>query len=123
MTEEEKLAAIQFFGTLHAQAHQSDQNIVGRSQYVAPISPTIKNQFEQVLHAPVTRAPDFTPQLAEVEDVANIQQPKNIETSPEQASSMSRESVAMEQLFREMLDVQHKILEAIIEDRQPKEVD
>lgn len=123
MTEEEKLAAIQFFGTLHAQAHQSDQNIVGRSQYVAPISPTIKNQFEQVLHAPVTRAPDFTPQLAEVEAVTNTQQPKILETSPEQASSMLRESVAMEQLLREMLDVQHKILDAIIEDRQPKEVD
>ena len=81
MTEEEKLAAIQFFGTLHAQAHQSDQNIVGRSQYVAPIAPNIKNQFEQALHAPVTRAPDFTPQLAEVEAVTNTQQPKNIETS------------------------------------------
>jgi len=123
MTEEEKLAAIQFFGTLHAHAQKSDQNIVGRSQYVAPISPTIKNQFEQVLHAPVTRAPDFTPQLAEVEAVTNTQQPKILETSPEQASSMLRESVAMEQLLREMLDVQHKILDAIIEDRQPKEVD
>jgi len=123
MTEEEKLAAIQFFGTLHAHAQKSDQNIVGRSQYVAPISPNIKNQFEQVLHAPVTRAPDFTPQLAEVEAVTNTQQPKILETSPEQASSMLRESVAMEQLLREMLDVQHKILDAIIEDRQPKEVD
>lgn len=123
MTEEEKLAAIQFFGTLHAQAHQSDQNIVGRSQYVAPISPTIKNQFEQVLHAPVTHAPAFTPQLAEVEAITNTQQPESIATSPEQASSILSELVEMKQLLREIHDVQHKILDAIIEDRQPKEVD
>lgn len=111
MTEEEKLAAIQFFGTLHAHAQKSDQNIVGRSQYVAPISPNIKNQFEQVLHAPVTRAPDFTPQLAEVEAVTNTHQPETIATSPEQASSILSELVEMKQLLREIHDVQVKILE------------
>jgi hypothetical protein len=53
MTEEEKKAMIQFFGTVHAQAKQTDQMVVGYTNHLRPISKDIQGQLEQVLHAPV----------------------------------------------------------------------
>jgi len=109
MTEEEKRAAIQFFGSLHAQAAQTDQNIVGRSQFVSPISPTIKNHFEQVLHAPVMQTPAFIPPPAEP---AYIQtqlefepaRPQNVVASFEQISPILDELVEIKQLLKDILE-------------------
>lgn len=59
MTDEEKNAMIQFFGTMHAQAKQTDQQIVGQSQFLRPISTSVKQELENVL---VSSRPQFTPQ-------------------------------------------------------------
>lgn len=53
MTPEEQRAMIEFLGTIHAQAKQTDQMIVGDSQFVKPVSPNIKQQLEYTLRAPV----------------------------------------------------------------------
>lgn len=53
MTPEEQQALVQFFGTMHAQAKQTDQMIVGNSQFVRPVSPVIKQQLEDALRSPV----------------------------------------------------------------------
>ena len=52
MTREEQQALIQFFGTVHAQAKATDQQIVGMSPQLRPISITIKDQLEQALYSP-----------------------------------------------------------------------
>lgn len=52
MTEEEKQSIIKFFGTVHAQAKQTDQAIIGNSKDLKPISSTIKNELEHVLQNP-----------------------------------------------------------------------
>ena len=53
MTPEEQQALVQFFGTVHAQARQTDQMIVGNSQFVKPVSPAIQHQLEEALRIPV----------------------------------------------------------------------
>lgn len=53
MTPEEQRAMVQFFGTMHAQAKQTDQMIVGNSQFVKPVSPSIQQELEQALRIPV----------------------------------------------------------------------
>jgi len=53
MTPEEQQALVQFFGTVHAQARQTDQMIVGNSQFVKPVSPVIQHQLEEALRIPV----------------------------------------------------------------------
>lgn len=53
ITPEEQRALVQFFGTVHAQAKQTDQMIVGNSQFVKPVSPGIQHQLEQALRIPV----------------------------------------------------------------------
>lgn len=53
MTPDEQRALVQFFGTVHAQAKQTDQMIVGNSQFVKPVSPIIQHQLEQALRIPV----------------------------------------------------------------------
>ena len=66
MTAEEQQALVQFFGTVHAQAKQTDQMIVGSSQFVKPVSPQIQHQLEQALTAPrpvQVSEPVFTQQV------------------------------------------------------------
>jgi hypothetical protein len=58
MTEEEKQAMLAFLGTVHAQAKQTDQMIVGQSNFVKPVSQSIQNEFAQVLAQPVARYQD-----------------------------------------------------------------
>lgn len=53
MTPDEQRALVQFFGTVHAQAKQTDQMIVGNSQFVKPVSPNIQRELEQALRIPV----------------------------------------------------------------------
>lgn len=62
MTPEEQRALVQFFGTVHAQAKQTDQMIVGQSQFVKPVSPVIQQQLERALHIPVQSNAPSTPQ-------------------------------------------------------------
>ena len=53
-TPEEKVALLQLLGTLHGQAQQLDQYIVGESTNLRRgVSTNIKQQFEAVLKAPV----------------------------------------------------------------------
>ena len=52
MTPEEQQAMVQFMGTVHAQAKQQDQMIVGQSQYVKPISNDVKAALEASLSRP-----------------------------------------------------------------------
>lgn len=61
MTPEEQRALVQFFGTMHAQAKQTDQMIVGSSQFVKPVSPSIQHQLEQALRIPVQADVQQTP--------------------------------------------------------------
>jgi len=49
ISPEEQNALVQFFGTIHAQAKQTDDMIVGSSKFVNPVSPSIKKELEQVL--------------------------------------------------------------------------
>lgn len=58
MTDEEKNAMIQFFGTMHAHAKQTDQQIVGQSQFLRPISASVKQELENVL---TSNRPPHTP--------------------------------------------------------------
>ena len=53
MTPDEQRALVQFFGTVHAQAKQTDQMIVGHSQFVKPVSPVIQQELERALNIPV----------------------------------------------------------------------
>jgi hypothetical protein len=49
MTNEEQQALVQFFGTVHAQAKQSDQMIVQHAKDLRPVSSDIQNQLQQAL--------------------------------------------------------------------------
>lgn len=49
MTDAERQAMVEFFGTIHAQAKQTDQAIVESSRFVRPISEDIKVQLQQAL--------------------------------------------------------------------------
>lgn len=77
MTEQEKNAMLAFLGTVHAQAKQTDQMIVGQSNFVKPMSHSIQNEFAQVLSKPVQNfennyqapqmaAPNFIPEPAPI---------------------------------------------------------
>jgi hypothetical protein len=62
ITPDEQRALVQFFGTVHAQAKQTDQMIVGNSQFVKPVSPNIQHQLEQALRIPVQTNQQFVQQ-------------------------------------------------------------
>lgn len=60
----EQRALIQFLGTIHAQAKQTDQQIVNQSQFLKPVSPGLQAKFEDVItnmRAPEPRAPEPPP--------------------------------------------------------------
>ena len=62
MTPDEQRALVQFFGTVHAQAKQTDQMIVGSSQFVKPVSPNIQRELEHALRIPVqNEQPQYIP--------------------------------------------------------------
>jgi hypothetical protein len=71
MTEQEKAALLQFIGVTHAQAKQTDQMIVGHSQFLKPVSGNIEQHFTQVLHTPVTPEQGFPLQYHQPEPVHN----------------------------------------------------
>lgn len=71
ITPEQQNALVQFFGTMHAQAKQTDDMIVGSSKDVNPVSPTIRRELEQVLRL----NNEHTPQ--------QFQEPVHIPTSVE----------------------------------------
>ena len=52
MTDEEKGALLQFMGTAYGDAHKQDQNIVGKSGQLQPISQHMKQEFEEVFNTP-----------------------------------------------------------------------
>ena len=73
MTSDEQ-AIINFFGNIHAQAKQTDQQVVGNPQYIRPISDSIQQTLEQALKspapspattfasAPITPPPSYIPE-------------------------------------------------------------
>lgn len=90
MTPDEQRALVQFFGTVHAQAKQTDQMIVGNSQFVKPVSPSIQQGLEQALRIPVQVSQQI-PQhqhveqqpVAVIEPVQAIQELQSIQTPTE----------------------------------------
>jgi len=67
LTPDEQNALVQFFGTMHAQAKQTDDMILGSSKFVNPVSPTIRRELEQVLRSNVqepqqVQQPVYVPQ-------------------------------------------------------------
>jgi hypothetical protein len=92
MTPDEQRALVQFFGTVHAQAKQTDQMIVGNSQFVKPVSPYIQQQLEQALRIPVQEErqeplhPQYTesPVIAEptIQDFKHVEQPVSYISPP-----------------------------------------
>lgn len=59
MTPEEKNALLQFMGMTYGHSHKLDTHIVGNSQFVKPISTTVKQVFEQVLKSDTSNNPSF----------------------------------------------------------------
>ena len=53
LTSDEQNALVQFFGTMHAQAKQTDEMILGSSKDVNPIGPTIRRELERALSSNV----------------------------------------------------------------------
>lgn len=62
MTDQEKAALLQFLGTTHAQAKQTDQMIVGQSQFLQPVSNNIQQHFAQALQMPTVPYAQDVPQ-------------------------------------------------------------
>jgi hypothetical protein len=88
MTPDEQRALVQFFGTVHAQAKQTDQMIVGNSQFVKPVSPSIQHGLEQALRIPV-QVNQQIPQQQYIEPSIQpaIEEPQFIEEPPVQQQS------------------------------------
>jgi hypothetical protein len=62
MTPEEKNAILQFMGMTYGHSHKLDKEIVGESQFVKPISTTVRKVFEEVLKSGTTSTPiDYQP--------------------------------------------------------------
>jgi len=79
MTDQEKAALLQFLGTTHAQAKQTDQMIVGQSQFLQPVSNNIQQHFAQALQMPTVpfaqNAPQYhPPQMVEQPQFAPLPQ-------------------------------------------------
>jgi hypothetical protein len=86
ITPEEQQALVQFFGTVHAQARQTDQMIVGNSQFVRPVSPIIQHQLEEALRIPVqNNIPNnnYTPPAALPPVEQPVVQPVVVQPPPE----------------------------------------
>lgn len=79
MTPEEQQALVQFFGTVHAQAKQTDRMIVGNSQFVKPVSPAIQHQLEEALRKPI----QHNIQQHQTIPQPFVEQPLAIQTQPE----------------------------------------
>jgi len=65
MNEQEKAALLTFMGMTHAQAKQSDQMIVGRSEFLKPISGDIQNTFAKVLNTPANNERQYEQQYVQ----------------------------------------------------------
>lgn len=72
ITPEEQRALVQFFGTVHAQAKQTDQMIVGHSQFVKPVSPKIQEELEHALRIPVVQENNTPRQYSEPVPVMEV---------------------------------------------------
>jgi hypothetical protein len=90
ITPDEQRALVQFFGTVHAQAKQTDQMIVGNSQFVKPVSPTIQHQLEQALRIPVQADQQFQHQQQYIEQPPiEVVQPTHAMQEPQDLHSSS----------------------------------
>lgn len=69
MTEEEKRAMLAFLGNVHAQAKQTDQMIVGSSQYLKPVSQQIQQEFTNVYHSPTHIDHGYVQQQPVISDI------------------------------------------------------
>jgi len=101
ITPEEQNALVQFFGTMHAQARQTDQMIVGSSPFVKPVSPQIQRELEQALRVPVQASqPQYhqpvpeQPQVLHPVEVAQAMQ--ELHTIEQQASPIQHIEVKHE---------------------------
>lgn len=73
MTPEEKKAALEFIGTIYGASNKLDRDIVGHSNFLKPMSQEIKQQFEQVLRAPVL-VPQHQPQQPSIQQQVPVTQ-------------------------------------------------
>lgn len=83
MTPEEKKALLQFMGMTYGHSHKLDTHIVGTSQFVKPISTTVKEAFEHVLKSDTVASPVPTHNQQPI-----IQETKN---NPQEISSVSKQ--------------------------------
>ena len=99
MNPQDQQALIQFFGTMHAQAKQTDQMIVGSSQFLRPVSPTIQNQLETALRAPVVNQyqPPPEPPVLQQQIQTSQEMPPYVQsiTVPEIVNNPANSSVAI----------------------------
>ena len=116
LTPDEQNALVQFFGTMHAQAKQTDDMILGSSKFVNPVSPTIRRELEQVLRSNVqapepVQQPVYVPQEpipAYIEPVIP-QLTATINTVPESYSIPSEPVTVYKSLEVDILEVLKEI--------------
>lgn len=83
MTPEEKAALVNFMGTIYGESKKHDDMLVGQSTNLRPKSNEVKQQFEQVLRAPVhANNPQTQRPLAQEAKPPTVQSP----VTPEQAA-------------------------------------
>ena len=125
MDEQDKLAVIQFLGSLHAQAKQTDQMIVGNSQYVKPISTDIRASLERALYTQQQAPQHYQP--LPVAEPPQPQEPQPQEPQPAVAvvresvnvSQTSIDSPELKEYFQEIILKMDKII-SILENKNVK---
>lgn len=116
MTPDEQRALVQFFGTVHAQAKQTDQMIVGNSQFVRPVSPSIQQGLEQALRIPVQANQQAQlqqhaepPLQPYIETPRVIEEPSAQEQSPNAHYNIQSEETKSDILNNSIVDVLKEI--------------
>lgn len=121
-TPEEKVALLQLLGTIHGQAQQLDQYIVGESTNLRRgVSNNIKQQFEAVLNTPVQPKQAevvFQPSAPEPIQVVNTlasEYPVSIVPAPHAAPPSYAISAPFQQdKIVDALENIHKVLEKLV---------
>lgn len=106
MTPEEKNALLQFTGQMYGESKKTDDMLVGSSPQLQPRSTQIKDQFEQVLRAPVQQEgappqkvpPNRPPQAVPVQSAARA------------AEEFAPVAVTPAQAMAELAEVQETVL-------------
>jgi len=123
MTPEEQQALVQFFGTVHAQAKQSDQMIVQSAKDLRPVSNDIQNQLQQALirqqvqQQQVHVAPEQVfhipaPETYSVPEVAPAPPQQPVEQQLELFSfSATQESVHTEKIIKRLTETANYLYE------------